>query len=180
MTKIYRKFLIATSTLLIAAMPAQAQIWTDGSGTPLANGTPITISGVINYSLIRFILQTPCTVSMDGTVTSSDTITFTRHTPGFAGWCTLADFGAVEFPFDVKAQFSGASATGKRATAVNVVVNNPIGVCGMIAIPFDWYDSVLSEAQLPTNVSGATCTVHAGSQMRVVAPGSLVGNVDIR
>lgn len=180
-SKLIKCIIFISASALATAPTAQAQTWTNSTtGVALPIGQSITVAGTTEHSAFGYLWNMTCNVSIDGTVTASDTITFYRVTPDFVSNCTNPqNNGSVQFPLTAKAQFSGASPTGERAI-VNMTYNNPVGICTGTAIPFDWYDALVSEARLPDNFSAGPCTLHAGSNMHVVAPGSLVGNVDIR
>ena len=171
-----RNVLFGISAICMAAAPAQAQTWTNAAGAPLALGTPISAAGKMIFTLFPFSPIT-CDVSMEGTITAADTITFTHGTPGFVSNCNVDDQGAVEFPFDVKAQFSGASFTGEHATGINIFHNTMVGPCGVGSLKFAWYDAPMSEGQLHSAVIAAPCTLNAGSWLRIT--GTYAGNVSI-
>lgn len=169
--------MIAVIAAAIGSTSAQAQSWTNATtGLTFANGTAVTVAGPLDISLFGWLGRKTCNVSIDGTVTASNRITFTASTPGFTSNCDSDNEGAVEFPFDVYAGFSASSPTGEIATAGPVNFNTPVGACGG-TIVFNWYDAPASEGILPSNVTVSPCVMHAGSKLTVV--GALAGNVNI-
>lgn len=168
--------MIAVIAAAIGSTSAQAQTWTNAAGTPYPVGTGVTVAGPLDISLFGWLGRKTCNVSIDGTLVSSNTITFTASTPGFVSNCDADNEGAVEFPFNVVAGFSGSSPTGEIATAGPVNFNTPVGACGG-TIVFNWYDATISEGRLPANVTVSPCVMHAGSKLTVV--GALAGNVSI-
>lgn len=170
--------MIAVISAAIASTSAQAQVFTNAAGTPFTLGQPVTVGGPLDISLFGWLGRKTCQVSIDGTLTAANTITFTHNTPGFVSNCNSDDEGAVEFPFDAVAGFSVGSATGEKVTVPLVTFNTPVGSCTG-GIVFDWYDAPASEGRLPANVTVSPCVMHAGSKLTVIAPGALVGNVNI-
>lgn len=165
--------MIAVIAAAIGSTSAQAQTWTNAAGTPYATSTAVTVAGPLDISLFGWLGRKTCNVSIDGTLVSSNTITFTASTPGFVSNCDSDNEGAVEFPFNVVAGYSGS---GDTATATSVNFNTPVGACGGTLV-FSWADATASEGTLPANVTVSPCVMHAGSKLKVV--GALAGNVSI-
>lgn len=167
------KSIMAISALSMAtAAPVQAQTWTDASGSTLATGTLIKISGSLDISLFGWLGRTTCNVSIDGYVADSSTIMLTNTTLGFWSNCDPDDVGYVELPIELLAKQGG------WVLVQNVYFNTPVGTCIAPIINFPWFNATASEAVLMYNVTAATpCTLHAGSRLRVT--GSMAGNVSI-
>lgn len=172
------KSILAISALAaVTTSPVQAQTWVDSFGTGLPPGTPITVAGPLKISQFGWIGQKTCDISIDGMVTSSQTITFTHSTPGFISNCTSENEGEVELPITVYAEYYPFSPTGERVTSYSVVYHSPFGTCHFPTLSFNWYDATTSEAVLPVSASISTCTLHGGSKLRVT--GSHSGNLSI-
>lgn len=168
----------AITAVIAAAMSfttAQAQMWTNVAGAPLLIGTPITVAGPLDISLFGWIGRKTCNVSIDGSVTDLNVITFTQATPGFVSNCSIEDDGEVQFPFDVHAEKPLFSS--KRAAVSSLIFYSVAGPCTSTAVKFDWYNAPVSKGVLPANVTASPCTLHSGSYLQVT--GAMAGNVSI-
>lgn len=172
--KVLGKFLLSMSVMGMVAAPAQAQIWTNSSGIPWLNGTAVTLSGEMVVSMFGFP-KTTCDVSVDGTITAPNVITFTQATPGFVTDCPIGVEADFEFPFNLRAEHG--SPTGKVAAAYNINLLTAVGTCHAPVVKLAWSNAPTSQGVLVSNVSAAPCVLHSGSYLKAV--GNLAGNLSI-
>jgi hypothetical protein len=152
--KIFAK-LVMVALLAAGAMsaPAYAQAISlkDASGAPLPIGTPVTATGPMDMAVASIVRRT-CVVSMDGTVTAANVITFAAHTPGFVSSC------AGDFNPNFEMKF---------LSSLQVQVSNLIaGPCTMPVMNFSWGNSV-STATLSSIATNGLCYLHAGSYFNI-------------
>lgn len=134
-------------------VPAAAISLKDASGAPLPIGTPVTATGPIDLT-VAGILRRACTISVDGTITAANVITFTTHTPGFVSSCA----GDLNPNFDM----NFLSSLSVQVSSINV------GPCNMPFINFAWNNSA-SKASISSMTSGGICYIHAGSYL-IISP----------
>lgn len=162
--------ILATMTVV----PAQAQTWTDASGTPLPMWSSITAAGPIDISVFGWLGRRTCDISMVGYVSGYGEISLVDQSAGFEPNCSLEDVGEFETPLVLTAGYDPFTSTGKIATFNSFTYQSPVAPCHFINMKLNWYDASVSEARLPNNLTGGLCTFHAGSKLRITA-GTLGG-----
>ena len=157
--------IFAFSILSVAAMPAQAQTWTNGLGVALPTGTPITATGELVFTVEGFSEIETCGISVQGYVTNSNVITFYSQNPGYS--CN--DRFDPHFPFSLQAHVSGPLAPVKSAMAINFTIDTPLATCPPLTVPFRWYDYPQSQAKLLSTASN-WCKLLPGTWLKLSGP----------
>ncbi|WP_152616272.1 hypothetical protein [Sphingomonas sp. ERG5] len=153
--------MIASSALSIAS-PALAN--------PIASpvlGAPVNVTGAISTTVLGFLFNATCNVTMSGTVTSVGTattpgvVTFTSGTatdiPGGAV-CNDQTLGTVTFPIIAR------TTSQSVLTIDQLKLTTPLGTCTKNNVPVAWNNStsggtISTAAGICTSVTGTLQTV---------------------